>query len=136
MWPILHSLTASYATVGSSVLYARVPLYGRLDSSSCSQLVKVGRGIIIALHEVPVLKDLLLAYIVLPYCISRYRWDVGSIRSVYFRIIGSIALIMSMLALLLLLYAYYSANTASYSRHIVLPSLGSQLSCVYATRRI
>jgi hypothetical protein len=37
---------------GSSVLYARVPLYGRLDSSSCSQLSR-GRNIIIALYEVP-----------------------------------------------------------------------------------
>jgi hypothetical protein len=36
---------------GSSVLYARMPLYGRLNSSSCSQLSR-GRSIIIALYEV------------------------------------------------------------------------------------
>jgi hypothetical protein len=75
------------------------------------------------------LKDLLLmAYITLLYYISRYKWDVDSIRSVCFYIIGLIALIMSILALLLLLlllYAYYSANTASYSRYIVLLSPGS-----------
>jgi hypothetical protein len=68
--PSLH-LTLQQRVVGS--IRSCVTLYGRLDSSLCSQLIKVGRGVVTALHEVPMLKDLLVvAYIALPYYISRY----------------------------------------------------------------
>ena len=141
--PVLKDLLmVAYIALPHYILrYSRRSSFHTLDNSvrSARMLVVLaivkGRGVITALHEVPVLEDLLLAYTALPHCISRYRWDVGSIRSVCFRMIGLIALIVSMLALLLLLYAHCSASTASYSRHVVLPSPGSQLSCVCATRR-
>jgi hypothetical protein len=124
---LCYSRRSSFYTLNNSVRSAQMLIM--------LAIIK-GRSVIIVLHEVSVLEDLLLAYTILPYYISRYRWDVGSIRSVCFCMIGLIALIVSMLVLLLLLYAYYSANIALYSRHIVLPLLGSQLSCVYAIRRI
>jgi hypothetical protein len=64
-------LTLQQRVVGSIRSY--VTPYSRLNSSSCSQLIKVGHSVITALHEVPILKDLLVvACITLPHCISRY----------------------------------------------------------------
>ena len=124
--PILHSLTTSHATAeGRRFCTLDITPYGRLECSSCSQLSKI---MVLLQHSIKCLCSRTYYWPILHSLTASHAADGTSVP--YARVTPYSRLECSSMLALLLLYAHCGASTASYSRRVVLPSPGSQFSCV------